>query len=70
VNGFNVVSQQFIVIYHSGCKTYCTGPDSSRFFKVPVHEQFHAVDKHVTTPSHIILTLGQAVLLYHFNGQR
>jgi len=37
VNGFNVVYQQFIAVYNSGCQNCCKWSRLKLGFNVPVH---------------------------------
>jgi len=58
VNGFNVVSQQFITMYDIGCQICCNW--SRLEVSAP---KYHAGDKHDIPPDHFKLTVGQSALL-------
>jgi len=67
---FNVVYQQFIAMYDSGCQICCNWSRLKPGFKSNSTPKYHAADKHDTPPSQFKLTLGQPALLYALNCER
>jgi len=53
VNGSNIVYQQFIALYNSGCQIFCNymyNPNSSRGLSIST-PKYHATDKTDTGPT-------------------
>jgi len=55
VNGFNIVYQEFIAMYDSGCQIFCNWSRLKLgfFLKEASTPTYHAAYKHDTPPNHL-----------------
>jgi len=67
VNGFNVVYQQCIAIYDSGCQICCNCSIPKPCFEVPAHQSTMMQINRIPKPITLYWHLGLTVLL--LNGE-